>query len=851
MLELGDLGTQVYLYVPGTGEFVELTDEAGFGDAKNKYTWSATLFDKDGPDQPGLPELYVGTLNSQLGYVGGIGASVTLNAAAQTGGQTLFDLIRNTSEVSPDLREFLGSDFPNVLQSDGPEIWKYNFESETWTRSYDVTPDSLVNDEDLGFRDAVSYDGAVYFSSSTSLIFSLLEAGNNPAKIVYSRDGEDWQAVSGGPLDVDGTASIRALTVVDAPDGAPKETALLVGTENVTEGAQLWLYYGDDVWSPAPIAEFDGEDGRPYAAAVAETLETENGDIYIGTWYPYGLFKLTDAGVEDVTPDFESLGDGVMQMIEYDGYFYIGSVNYFNGGATLLRTTTPEDPESWMPITLDGFQTELPEDYDGRGVSDATYIWQTAIIEEDGQEVLYIGDFSGPGKLLRLAHDQSDTDLSDGKAYSLEVVTDALGDNLSFGEDAYGIRKLVPVHVENVDGKWIPTNDQSLPANAMIIGSADPFNTETEDFLSRIIDRDGDTVFGGAFAPDTIEGGSLEDLLLGGMAGDLISGHDEDDFIVGDFWGLGVLGGNDTIDGGDGADIIFGNSGNDLIDGGEGEDFLIGGAGRDVMFGGDGIDIMLGDFVTDGEVGKLIAPLLENLVGGLLEGQEPGTGPSLDDMIAEISGTVTGVLDFFGQLNDTMFGQDGNDIMIGGLGRDRMFGGAGDDIIYGSEGGDRLFGNAGNDLLFGEDGDDFMSGGLGNDVFVSGVGNDTMVGGLGADRYLIKGGESDDLIESGDDIIVGFQKGQDVIDLSLFFDTEETGELAFDYASHLASAFGSTDEGWLIIDLAELNGNADGDLGDTDGSGTLVVIGLRAEDVTIDDFVFDSSISDQGGGFFG
>ncbi|WP_108662085.1 calcium-binding protein [Acuticoccus kandeliae] len=858
MLELGDLGTQVFLYVPANGEepahFVELTEEIGpgFGDPKNKYTWSATLFDPDGEEGPEGPDLYVGTLNGQTSYVGGIGASVVFNAVANTGGDSVFSLLFGGD--SEGLREFLGGDFPNTISSDGPEIWKYDFDTGEWSQAYDTGPGSLVDDEDLGFRDGVSFNGSVYFSTSTSLIFSLLEAGNNEAKIVYSSDGENWDELTGGPLDVEGTASIRALTVINDPDGTGK--ALLVGTENVTEGAQLWYYDEEGNWHQ--VASFDGTSGLPYAAAVSETLvvgnEIDGYETYIGTWFPYGIFKIDSAGViTEVTPPGPPTGDGVMQLIEFDGYLYVGSVNYFQGGATLYRMDL-DNPGTWETITDDGFETELPDDYDGPGVADATYVWQTYVIGDS----LFIGDFSGPGKLIELTHETDNKgtpeDPTDDTAWTLKVVTDELDNNLSFGDSAYGVRKLVGVSVEWDEEKqlWVATEDQSTP-NALIIGAADPYNAMTESLLELIINRNGDTVSGTPFQADELNGTELEDLILGGLRGDLINGGDEDDFIVGDFWGLGIGGGRDTVNGGEGTDVVFGNSGNDIINGDEGEDFLIGGAGRDRMFGGDGIDIMLGDFVTDGTVGDVISPLLEGLLGGLLGGEEEPdpNAPDIAAILAEITGATADLLESIGQLNDTMFGQDGNDIMIGGRGLDRMFGGAGNDIMYGNEGNDRVVGGAGNDIIFGDEGNDFMIGGRGNDTFVTGLGDDVMFGGLGNDRFVVKGDNESDVIDTGNDIIRNFVQGQDVIDLSLFVDLTPNGQgqEAFDYLTDLHDvAFSASAEGWLVIDLSLIDSNID----DVTGAGTIVVEGLLFEDVLESDFKFDSQISNASlnGGFF-
>lgn len=83
----------------------------------------------------------------------------------------------------------------------------------------------------------------------------------------------------------------------------------------------------------------------------------------------------------------------------------------------------------------------------------------------------------------------------------------------------------------------------------------------------------------------------------------------------------------------------------------------------------------------------------------------------------------------------------GNDVAIGGAGKDWIFAGRGDDVVLGEAGQDRLFGGRGDDVINGGSGNDWMSGGLGNDSFVFSNG-------------------------SGQDKIIGFQSGEDKIDLT-------------------------------------------------------------------------------------
>lgn len=71
-----------------------------------------------------------------------------------------------------------------------------------------------------------------------------------------------------------------------------------------------------------------------------------------------------------------------------------------------------------------------------------------------------------------------------------------------------------------------------------------------------------------------------------------ITNLDADDFIFGklpsDVNLVKGTEGDDTLDGGEGSDIIYGGKGDDAIDGGEGRDFIYGGANNDWIEGGAG-----------------------------------------------------------------------------------------------------------------------------------------------------------------------------------------------------------------------------------------------------------------------
>jgi len=95
-------------------------------------------------------------------------------------------------------------------------------------------------------------------------------------------------------------------------------------------------------------------------------------------------------------------------------------------------------------------------------------------------------------------------------------------------------------------------------------------------------------------------------------------------------------------------------------------------------------------------------------------------------------------------------GSSENDILMGGAGtHDYIFGNAGDDTLMGLRFRDEIFGGDGNDILNGGKGIDNLLGGLGNDVLIGGKGNDKFILGRGF----------------GMDTILDFTKSEDIVPL--------------------------------------------------------------------------------------
>ena len=97
--------------------------------------------------------------------------------------------------------------------------------------------------------------------------------------------------------------------------------------------------------------------------------------------------------------------------------------------------------------------------------------------------------------------------------------------------------------------------------------------------------------------------------------------------------------------------------------------------------------------------------------------------------------------------NDVIVGTAGNDVIMGKAGNDQIDGGGGNDFICGGTGNDVISGGDGQDVMSGEAGADTISGGLGNDKLYGKAGNDVLDGGAGRD--LIFAGEGFDSCAAG------------------------------------------------------------------------------------------------------
>jgi Ca2+-binding RTX toxin-like protein len=192
-------------------------------------------------------------------------------------------------------------------------------------------------------------------------------------------------------------------------------------------------------------------------------------------------------------------------------------------------------------------------------------------------------------------------------------------------------------------------------------------------------------------------------------------------------------GANNTIQAGDGDDLVFGLAGNDLITGGAGKDCLFGGAGDDTFYanlieaefdelqGGSGVDTL--QRTTTGGQGNLV--LNQFLATNGIEqvnldagGQSKNIDGNANANVLNFSATTS--------LSGSVFGQGGDDTITATNSATRTYdGGADDDVLNGGSVADNLIGGTGDDTISGGGGNDTIKGGAGADSLIGGDGDDT------------------------------------------------------------------------------------------------------------------------------
>ncbi|MGB3415081.1 MAG: calcium-binding protein [Mesorhizobium sp.] len=185
---------------------------------------------------------------------------------------------------------------------------------------------------------------------------------------------------------------------------------------------------------------------------------------------------------------------------------------------------------------------------------------------------------------------------------------------------------------------------------------------------------------------DTIQTGDGDQIVAGGVDGDFITTGAGSDVIFGDNarfeFAIVTIAGKRVADLQRGYVISPLDGGDDIIDAGASNDIVVGGTGADEIHGGSGDDRLFGDHALF----DLTLPENQRVISIYIGAQDGGG-------------------------NDTIYGDEGDDIIVGQQGDDTLFGGDGDDditgghnVIGGADGDDTIYGGKGEDVILGDNG---------------------------------------------------------------------------------------------------------------------------------------------------
>ncbi|MHC5541535.1 calcium-binding protein, partial [Singulisphaera rosea] len=277
---------------------------------------------------------------------------------------------------------------------------------------------------------------------------------------------------------------------------------------------------------------------------------------------------------------------------------------------------------------------------------------------------------------------------------------------------------------------------------------------------------------------DTLRGDEGNDLLVGDYGDTKNSSGLPIGGIVPDKQPSGGKGGNDTLYASTGQDGLYGEQGEDTFvfdlntAGGASGTTIDGGPNRDVVvFQGGDADSSSKPINDDIAVSLVDAKsrtykISDKFVNWIYDPAGNLSGSEVVQDLGSITYTMPASVEVFriaGRQGDDRVKVDstftqrmeidggaGNDTLIGGGGLNTMWGDEGDDLLiggkatnelHGGDGKDTLLGGAGADALFGETEDDILVGGGGSDFLYGGDGNDFIIGDSNVNYDALIGGK--------------------------------------------------------------------------------------------------------------
>ncbi|WP_413204795.1 DUF5801 repeats-in-toxin domain-containing protein [Rhodospirillum sp. A1_3_36] len=675
--------------------------------------------------------------------------------------------------------------------------------------------------------------------------------------------------------DGDGSTAESSLTVTvqdDVPETTQDALTVAPGSEPVYH-AIVTLDCSGSMYNENSGKVYDGGEVSSRLYQAVEAVETmaakyfESGgsgteftvclfgggedSVTLGTYSDLDSLKADLAGIKLDPADFKYYSDNMfhsqgdyedaikaaLQHSDYFGNSYSGSTNYYAATDGLMEAydgSVDSGQEVSIYFLSDGDHTTYPPfNADGNG-------WSNFIEAHPDANLYGVGIGDG----VNVNANEFPEVIPNGDNCSRIQVSDPteLADTLS---------NLAPAEA-SADGNVVANDNMGEDgfshvasiAVAGVVYTFDPDSGDITDGSGHVVGHDG------VLSVETQMGGTLEfdftsgDYSYGAPAG-TPAGHEDFTYVVVDGDGDGATGtlsvtvdpnaegpaapepnsdealahaiagaGNDaTINGSDGSEVIWGTDASETINANNGYEQVYGGGGDDVIY-------------ADSQSGT------DSSDGAQLFGQDG------NDVLIGDNGW------------NYMDGGDGNDRIEGAGGNGEFKGGAGHDVIVGGSGGwndidggtgdDSLYGGDHGNVISGEDGNDLIQGGAGADDLLGGSGDDTLDGSLGQDK--VSGGEGNDTLQVtvGENGGVGHYDdydgghGNDTLDVTVTVDQFHDGAVMGDVGDlqhDVTSGHGGGQYDELGLKVSNVEG-VDVTVEGTDGADSIV--GHSTDGATID-----------------
>ncbi|MFQ2083086.1 DUF5801 repeats-in-toxin domain-containing protein [Aeromonas veronii] len=424
---------------------------------------------------------------------------------------------------------------------------------------------------------SVEYNGTTYTFNNSNTSFSIA-LGTNKGTLYIENDGDyRFTPPSGGaegaPVEItykikdgDGDTSSAKLTIINP--------VLVVGSNanDTGSGASTAI---DDHIRPNPLLAPD-VDGAIVGGVGADVLLGDVGGVTSGS---YNLTFMIDMSGSISGTEFQLMKDAINNLLaKFSGISQLQvEIGTFADNSNVVGTysSVTAAQQAVSNLTRSGggtnYQaalTTLNTMMTGDPVADHKYVYFLT----DGEPT--VGSWTNS---TQIANGMAALNALTAPGVVINAVGIGVPSGASFGNNLNAI--------------------DNTPDNYLAVDSFDDLSSGLGSLFTAVsVGSDllqggagNDVIFGDSIHADNVDGGWFEFVAdnPGKSGGQLLNELYSQHAVYGK---EGAVGGDDTLEGGDGNDVLYGQKGNDILIGGDGIDILIGGTGSDTLTGGVGKD---------------------------------------------------------------------------------------------------------------------------------------------------------------------------------------------------------------------------------------------------------------------